>query len=288
MEIVPQLIINSLISGSLYTLLALGFTLTFAAVRFFNFSHGSFAVIGAYIAFALIKRADVNPFIASIIAVIATGFIGVLLERLIFSRLRNKKSKTLVMMVASIGVLTCIQAILSLIFTNQFQTLANVHYPAKLFHIGSGVVTEYQITALIVACTATIGLLLVLRYTLIGKAIRALSDDEEVAQIVGINTNLVIMLIFFISASIAGLAGIIGGFDTGFDPAQGLHLFLKGVIAAIIGGLGSVSGALAGSFLLGFAENFGIWKIAAEWKDAIAFVLLIIFLLFRPQGLFKK
>jgi len=129
---------------------------------------------------------------------------------------------------------------------------------------------------------------LVLKKTMFGKAVSAVADDEEVAKIVGINTNKIIGMVFFIGSMIAGLAGIFVGFDTGIEPTMGMSLLLKGVIASIIGGIGNIYGGVLGAFLLGFVENFGIWKISGEWKDAIAFGLLIIFLLFRPSGILKK
>ncbi len=133
-----------------------------------------------------------------------------------------------------------------------------------------------------------IGLGIFLRKTLFGKAVIAISDDEQVAKIVGIHTEKVIGRVFIIGSVIAGAAGILVGFDTGLEPTMGMSLLLKGVIASIIGGIGNVYGGVLGAFLLGFVENFGIWKISGEWKDAIAFGLLIIFLLIRPQGIIKK
>ena len=133
-----------------------------------------------------------------------------------------------------------------------------------------------------------LALVLFLKCTKQGRAIRAVSDDEEVSKIVGINTEKIIALVFFIGSAIAGWAGILVGFDTGLQPTMGLALLLKGVIAAIIGGVGNIYGGVLGAFLLGFAENFGIWKISGEWKDSIAFVLLILFLMFRPEGIMKK
>jgi len=128
-------------------------------------------------------------------------------------------------------------------------------------------------------------LILLLYKTKFGKAVRAINDDEEVAKIVGINTNKIIGYVFFIGSAIAGLAGILVGFDTGIEPTMGLNLLIKCVIASIVGGVGNIYGGVLGAFLLGFVENFGIWKISGEWKDAIAFGLLILFLIFRPRGI---
>ncbi len=288
MDIIPQIIINSLVSGSLYALIALGLTLTFGAVRFFNFAHGSFAVLGAYIVFVLTKRAHFDDALAIVISLIATGVVGAVLQKLVFGPLRKKKSTNLVMMIASLGVLTCFQAIFALVFGTQFQTLGDPYQPVAVYQIGTAHITQYQIFALVASVIVTVALVLFMNKTLMGKAIKALSDDEEVARIVGIDTTRLVSVVFFISAFIAAIAGIAGGYDIGVDPSLGLGLFLKGVISTIVGGFGSVSGALFGAYLLGFVENFGIWQISSEWKDAIAFSLLIIFLLFRPQGIIKK
>jgi branched-chain amino acid transport system permease protein len=129
---------------------------------------------------------------------------------------------------------------------------------------------------------------LIFRYTIFGKAVKAIGDDEEVSKIVGINTEKIIGWVFFIGSAIGGLAGILIGFDTGIEPTMGLSLLLKGVIACIIGGIGNVYGGVLGAFLLAFIENFGIWQISGEWKDAIAFIVLILFLLFRPRGILRK
>lgn len=151
-----------------------------------------------------------------------------------------------------------------------------------------GVITQTQLVILLSVALVTAGLVALLYKTQFGKAVRAISDDEEVARIIGINTNKIIGYVFFIGSAIAGLAGILVGFDVGIEPTMGLNLLLKGVIASIVGGVGNFYGGVLGAFLLGFVENFGIWKISGEWKDAIAFALLIIFLIFRPRGIMNK
>lgn len=286
MGILPQLIVNSLIAGSIYTLVALGFNLIYGATKFFNLAHGVIATIGGYSVFLLGKQFGWNIYLAIIIAVLFSGLIGYLIEFFLYRKLRARKASNMVLLVASLGAFTALQAVIAIIFTSQFQTLPNGALGSHVYHIGSAAITQIQVIALVAGIIIYLGLLLFLKKTLIGKAVRAVSDDEEVARIVGINTNRTIALVFFIGSAIAGVAGILVGFDTGIEPTMGLPLLLKGVIAAIVGGVGSIHGAIVGSFVLGFVENFGIWKLAAEWKDAIAFILLIIFLLFRPSGIF--
>ena len=157
----------------------------------------------------------------------------------------------------------------------------------QVFRVAGGFITLTQVVILAAAAIVTVGTILLLNKTTLGKSIKAISDDEEVSKIVGINTRKIIGYVFFIGSAIAGLAGILVGFDTGIEPTMGMALLLKGVIASIIGGLGSIGGVVIGAYLLAFVENIGVWQISGEWKDAIAFGLLIIFLLWRPQGIIK-
>ncbi len=287
MSILPQLIVNSIIAGSLYALVAIGFALIYGATKFFNLAHGAVAAVGGYTVFALARMYGAHPWIAIIVGIIFAGAVGVGLNQFIYKPLLRRKASQLALLVASLGAFTAIQAIIAMLFTSQFRTLSGAK-ASFLYHIGSAVITRTQIYALVAGIAITAALLIVLKKTLFGKAVRAISDDAEVARIVGINTERTIACIFFIGSAIAGIAGIATGYDTGIEPTMGLQLLLKGVIAAIIGGMGSIYGALAGAFVLGFVENFGIWKISGEWKDAIAFVLLIGFLLFRPEGIVRK
>jgi len=287
-SILPQLVINSIIAGSIYTLVALGFNLIYGATKFFNLAHGVLAVVGGYTVFFFFKEWGWNLYLAVLLGVILAGFIGYLLDKFIYFPLRRRGASGMVLLVASLGAFTAIQAIIAILFTSQFQTLAQNVGGQTIYEITNAVITQTQVIILVLGLAILAALAWVLKYTLFGKAVKAISDDEEVARIVGINTDKIIGWVFFIGSAIAGLAGIMVGFDTGIEPVMGMALLLKGVIGAIIGGVGSLIGGVLGSFLLGFVENFGIWKISGEWKDAIAFLLLIIFLLFRPKGIIQK
>ena len=285
MNIVPQLILNSIIAGAIYTLAALGFNLIYGATRFFNLAHGVMAAVGGYAVFYFAETAGWNIYIAIIFAVALAGLVGCGLDRLVYLPLRKRKASNMVLLVASLGAMTALQAVIAILFTSQFQTLSRNVGTQKLFEVFGGVITQTQLVILIAAIVVMAGLVLLLYKTQFGKAVRAISDDEEVARIVGINTNKIIGYVFFIGSAIAGLAGILIGFDTGIEPTMGLSLLLKGVIASIVGGVGNIYGGVLGAFLLGLVENFGIWKISGEWKDAVAFALLIVFLIFRPRGI---
>jgi branched-subunit amino acid ABC-type transport system permease component len=288
MEIIPQLIINSLIAGAIYALVALGFNLAYGATRFFNLAHGVMTAIGGYLFFYLTKSLGWNIYLAVISGVFLAGVLGYGLDKMIYQPLRKRKASNMVLLVASLGAFTVLQALIAILFTSQFRTLSDGVYEPRIFEILGGVITQTQLIILLSAVLATLGLVGLLYKTQLGQAVRAISDDEEVAKIVGLDTDKIIGQVFFISSVIAGLGGILVGFDTGIEPTMGLGLLLKGVIASIVGGIGNIFGGVLGAFFLGFVENFGIWKISGEWKDAIAFTLLIVFLIFRPKGILGK
>lgn len=288
MNIIPQLIVNSIIAGSIYAMVALGFNLIYGTVKFFDLGYGAIAMIGGYTVFYFYKGLGLNLYLAVILGLLISGAIGLLVYRLVYKPLRAKKSSGMILLVAALGVMTTLQSIVAILFTSQFQTLSNNTGNDVIYRIFGGVITQTQFIIFVLAIIVMSAIGLIFRYTLFGKAIKAIGDDEEVSKIVGLNTNKIIGWVFFIGSAIAGFAGILIGFDTGIEPTIGMSLLLKGVIASIIGGIGNVYGGVLGAFLLAFIENFGIWQISGEWKDAIAFAVLIIFLLFRPQGILKR
>jgi branched-chain amino acid transport system permease protein len=304
-SIIPQLIANSLIAGSIYSLVALGFNLIYGTTKFFNLTHGVIAAIGGYVVYFLTKKLgsvfpgaeSLEQFFNSgsfgivtttILAVAFSALVGWLLNKFLFKKLRARKASQMVYLVASLGAFTCLQAFLAILFTSQFQTLSTGAGDIVTYNIFGGIITQVQLIIFISVIIIMIALGLFLKKSLFGKSVEAISDNEQVAKIVGIDTEKVISRVFVIGSAIAGLVGVYVGYDTGLEPTMGMNLLLKGVIASIIGGIGNVYGGVLGAFLLGFVENFGIWKISGEWKDAIAFVLLIVFLLVRPQGILKK
>jgi len=288
MSVIPQLVVNSLIAAGTYALIAVGFNFIYVATKFFNLAHGVMAAVGGYAAFWLLRTfTGLNILFVTLVAILIAGILGFAIDRIVYLPLRKRRASTMVLLVASLGAFTVIQAVIAMIFTSQFQTLSGAA-SENVYQISGASITETQVIILVSAAAVLCLLALLLKKTLFGKAVRAISDDEEVAKIAGINTEKIIGWIFFVGSSVAGLGGILIGFDTGIQPTMGLNLLLKGVIAAIVGGIGNIYGAVAGALLLGFAENFGIWKISGEWKDSIAFALLIIFLIFRPKGIIQK
>lgn len=286
MEILSQLILNSIIAGAVYTLMALGFNLIYGVTKFFNLAHGVMAAVGGYVIFYLWMTLGWNVYLSGAVGVVFAGLTGYAFDRLVYLPLRRRKTSGMVLLVASLGIMTSAQSAIAILFTNEFQTLGGS--VQRVFSVFGASITEIQLFILASGLLIMLALVFTLNGTVFGKAVKAISDDAEMAKIVGINTDRVTGHVFFIGSAVAGLAGILVGFDTGIQPTMGMGLLLKGVIASVIGGVGNIYGGVLGAFLLGFVENFGIWKIPGEWKDAIAFVLLIFFLLLRPEGIVKK
>ena len=288
MDILPQLILNSIIAGTIYTLIALGFNLIYGTTKFINIAHGTVAITGAYIVLLLAKTYGVPLILAILIGIGATGLLGFLLYTLVFSPLLQRKASPLVLFVSSLGAFVTLESLLAIFFTSRFEILPLPKKFQAVYEIGGGAITLLQLASIIIAFLFFILLIFIMKRTKFGKAVRAISDDEEVARIVGIDTKKVVGQVFFLGSSLGGVAGILIGFDVGFQPTSGLLVLLEGAIASIIGGIGNIYGGVVGSFLLAFVENFGIWKVAGEWKIAITLGVLIGFLLYRPQGIIKK
>ncbi|TSC86966.1 MAG: Uncharacterized protein G01um10148_71 [Parcubacteria group bacterium Gr01-1014_8] len=288
MEIAVQIALNAVIAGALYSLAALGFNLVYNTARFFDLGYGAVAATGAYAVFYFYKTLQFDLLSSIALGILIAGALGFLIEKVVYRQLRARKASQTVLLIASLGVLTVVQAIIAIIFSSQFQTLSRNIGASRIYNVYGGVMTETQVIILCSGLSIMTALGIILRYTLFGKAIKAVADDEEVAQIVGINSERLIGIVFFIGSAIGGIAGIAVGFDTGIQPTMGMTLLLSGVVAAIIGGMGNVYGGVIGAFLLAAIENAGVWYLSGEWKAAIAFAILILFLLFRPQGLFQK
>jgi len=278
-----QLIFNGIIAGSIYALIAIGFTVIYRTVKFFHFAHGVVYTAGAYFAYTLIISLHLNFALSFFLSIVLAGILGIAIDRCVYHPLRRKNASNLIFLLASFGVFIFLQNLIQLIYGAQILTIRTG--PVKEGHHFLGaVITDIQILILMVSIIFMIVLWLFIQKTKLGKAMRAVSDDPIAANIVGINPEKIILTSFAIGSALAGAAGILISFETNIQPTMGFSALLKGIIACIIGGIGSIPGAVLGGFFLGLAENLGIWKISAGWKDCIAFVILIVFLLIRPWG----
>lgn len=291
MRLLSQLVAGGLVAGAWYAFLGLSFVLACRPTRFFNFAHGVVYATGAYAAYAvsqqLVARGWLLGGVAWAVGVAVAAGVGFGIDRLVYRPLRARKAPGLIMLIASFGVFIFLQNLLQLIFGAQILTLRTGEVKEG-HHVLGAVITDIQIAIIVVSCLVLVGLVLLERKTKLGKEMRAVADDSVAASVVGINPERTIGWVFFIGSALAGLAGILVSLETNIEPTMGFNAILKGIIASIIGGIGSIPGAALGGLLLGMAENLGIWQLPAMWKDTIAFAVLIIFLLVRPQGILGR
>lgn len=284
MEYFLQIASNTVILGSLYALLALGFNFLYCTNKFFDLSYAAYLVIGAYAFFSISKTHLPLP-ITFILSILFTLLFSYLIEKFLYRKLRLKKSSGAVMMIASLGILTVVQAVIALIFSSNIQTLSASNVTLTFFGVA---VTYIQLALVVFAILAYAITYALLSRTSFGVQLRAVSDNEELAITSQLPVAKIRSVATLLGTSVGVIASILYGMDTSIDPYMGMQLLLKGTIVAIIGGLGGVLYGAVGAILLAVIENLAIWYIGGEWKDAIAFLILIIILLWRPTGILKK
>lgn len=279
-----QLLINGLIAGAIYALVASGFSLIYSTNKFVHFAHGGVIALSAYFLYWLFSGIGLNFYFAVLFTVLFSVFLGYLLNKFFYKIFRAKKASSSILLVSSIALLILSESIVLLLFGADVKTIDFIENNQGL-EIGGAIITFLQIIIVLVSAALFLGLYFLMKKTRVGKAMRAVADNKEVAEIVGISSEKIYSQSFAIGSAIAGVAAILISLEQNITPTMGTGLMIKGFTGAIIGGVGSVPGAILGSFLLGLVENFGVWFLPSGYKDAIAFTLLFAFLLFRPQGI---
>ncbi len=242
----------------------------------------------AVVAAALIAGTpETKLYLSWAVSCLLAGCVGLGIYRGLYVTLRQRARSPLVMLVASMGILLAISAAITIVFESAPRPLPDA-FGSRPLEIAGGNIKGFNFFTVGVSLVGFAGLLWLLQRTSFGRSVRAIGDDEDVSKVVGINTTVVIAIVFFIGAVFAAMAGILSGHDTAIQPRMGLLLLLKGWIASVVGGIGNLYGALVGGFALGMVEQFGIWDLAGEWKDVISFVVLILFLSFWPKGLLPR
>ena len=243
--------------------------------------------VAAYLGSSLMAAPGSKLYLSWAVSCLLAGCVGLALYRGLYVYMRQRARSPLIMLVASLGILLALSAFISIVFESAPRPLPDP-FGSVPWTIGGAFIKGFNVFAIGVAIAGFLVLFAVLKWTSFGRAVRAIGDDEEVSKVVGINTTVIIAIVFFVGAVYAAMAGILSGHDTAIQPRMGLLLLLKGWISSVIGGIGNLYGAILGGFLLGVIEQFAIWDLAGEWKDVVAFVLLILFLSFWPRGLLPR
>jgi branched-chain amino acid transport system permease protein len=282
MDVFFQLLMNSFIAGGIYTLVAIGYTMVYGVLKFINFAHGDLAMVGAYITYFLIQHVGLPILPAIGIAIFSTTLLGILIEKVAYKPLRN--APRLAPLITAIAVSIFLQSAVMLLLGARTKTLRLATTKGLIF-LGA-YITPIQIVIIITSILLMIFLNLYLKHAKLGKAMRATADEMTIASVVGIQVDRVISYVFGIGSALAAVAGILIAYETNLNPTMGFFFGIKAFAAAVVGGIGSVRGAMVGGFIIGFAENFGIWYIPTGYKNSVAFVILVLVLLVRPSGIF--
>ena len=278
---VLQHIVNGLVLGSTYALIAIGLTIIFGVLNVINLAHGEIYMIGSFVTFFLVKAAGFNYFVALLLSIVLVGFVGLLLERAVFRPIRQ--SPLLITLLASIGLSIFLQSLALLTVGPELRRIPVVFGDAVV-RFWSVAVTVQRLLIFAVAVVLITLLYLLFRRTRIGKAIRATAQDREGAALAGIPIDWIYGITFALASGLAAAAGSLMGALFFIDPFMGFMPAIKAFIVVILGGMGSIAGAILGGVVLGMAEVLGAAYISSEYKDAIAFIILILVLLIRPAG----
>ena len=268
-----QQLVNGLTLGSLYAVLAIGLTLVFGVLNIINMAHGGIFMIGAFVGLFMVTVFDVNIFVALIVAMAVGAILGYLLEFVALRPLRKKKVSHLAPLISTIGVSIFLESLALLL--------------CGLIDFGAFKISMVQIIGLGVSIVLMLILNIVIKKTKIGKAIRAVSMSTETAALLGINPTMIISVTVMIASALGAAAGVLVGLSfNAIEPTMGVIIGFKGLAVLILGGLGNITGAMVGGFILGVAEIFSVAYGASTFRDAVAFGLIILLLFWRPQGLF--
>jgi branched-chain amino acid transport system permease protein len=278
-----QIVVNILYSLLLYQLIATSFTLIYQTTRFFNLAQAAIISLAAYFTYIFFIRLGLPFFIAIFISIICSLLISLFSEAIIFRYMREKNLPSLNLLIASIGIYTILQNLISLFFGDDTKSIrtdqVNVGY-----QLLTAYVTGVQIITMIISAVLVAAVLLVIYKTLLGRQIRAVGDNPELCNIYGIDSNRTILWATSMSAVLAAVAGILISLETDMKPAFGFDYLLYGVVAMIIGGVGSYRGLFFGSLLLATAQHLSAYYLDTRWMDAVAYIILILFLIWKPLG----
>jgi branched-chain amino acid transport system permease protein len=292
-EVLIAQLINGLTIGGIYALIALGYTLVYGILFMINFAHGEIYMFGSFGGFAALTYfvntgfADAHPALsitaAFLVAMVISSILGALLERIAYRPLRN--APRLAPLISAIGASIFLQNVMMLIIKARMQVYPDI-IPEGFLEIGWLSISFFQIFIIVASVVLMAGLYIFIQKTKIGKAMRAVAEDKEAASLMGIDVNRIILITFVIGSTLAAAAGVmVGIYYTQINHMMGFIPGIKAFTAAVLGGIGNPAGAMLGGYFLGLAEALGVLFMPSEYKDVIAFGLLVLVLIFRPKGI---
>jgi branched-chain amino acid transport system permease protein len=273
-------------NGCIYILLATGLNIIFGVMKLVNFAHGQLLMVGAFIAYETTVIAGLNPYLSIFVSMGSVALIGIALEKFAFRKVRGTDKLNEIFI--SLGLIYVFQNVAALFWEKNY----NLRIPSPLaglsLSLGEVSISYDRILAMVIVIVILIGLALLTRKTKIGLAMRATSQKSDAAILMGINTEKIYIFTFAVGAALAGAAGVLYGILQSFNPTTGALPTIIAFAIIILGGLGSIPGAVVGGLLYGIAENTAVYLLGGTWQDAIAFALLIAVLVIRPTGIFGE
>jgi len=287
--VLEQQLVSALSLGCVYALFALGFTLVFGVLGVINLSHGAIFMLGAYAALEVVTRLALPLWIGLIVALLVAGTVGLLIDVLVLRPLRARNAPHLIPMIATIGIGIFFNSAVQGIFGAENLRFPSEAMPDAQLHFGGVQVSVLELVIIVLSFALMGTLMLVMKKTQLGRALRAIAESPKAAALLGINVEGLFFLTSFTAAALGGISGVlIALYSNAVFPLMGQPILHKGIAVIILGGMGDIRGALVGGLFLGFAEVLAVAYIGSTMRDAIAFGLLFLVLLVRPQGIFGK
>ena len=284
-----QQLINALSLGSVYALFALGFTLVFGILGVINLSHGAIFMLGSYTALLLVDKFALPLWLALLVAMLVSGLIGLIVDFIVLKPLRARNASHLAPMIATIGVAIMLTNLAQGLFGAENKRFPQGTVPEDSINWGNVQVTTLQIAIVVISFALMLVLLVAMKRTQLGRALRAIAESPKAAYLLGINVEGLFYLTSFAAAALGGAAGVLIGLSfNAISPFMGQPMLHKGIAVIILGGMGDIRGALIGGLFLGFAEVLSVAYISSDVRDGVAFGLLFLILLIRPSGMFGK
>lgn len=282
-----QIIINILLSTFIFLIITISFVIIYYPTKFFHIAHAAIISFAAYFTYFFFQQFNLSIWFAVPLAILFSIILGLLIELSIYKPLRKKNTSPLLMLIASLGLYVVLQNCISMLWGDDTKSIrtGEVKVGNEIF---GAYITDIQIITIVVSIALFILTVLFLKYHKTGRNIRAVASNSELANIQGINSNNIILWSFAIGSGLAAIAGILVASDTGMTPTMGFNLLLFGVVAMIIGGVGSTWGLVGGALLLAIAQHLTAYYIDSKWMDAVTYVILILFLIWKPLGFSGK
>lgn len=278
-----EALVNAVVSGAAYALFALGFSCIYAVSRSFNFAQAGVYSIAAYVLYVAYKTCALPLWIGVALGIVGASILGGCIEAAVYRPLRRRGASSLTILLASLGVLLVLQNAISVTFGDSSRVVRGGELTATVV-LGGVSLTTVRLATLLIAAIAVPVTWLLWRHTLFGKEARAVANDPELARVVGIDHERIILGTAVFGSVLASIAAMLQGFDSDLTPLMGFSALLMGVVATVVGGAGSIIGVALGGLLVGLAQHLAVWWLPGQWQDTVVFGVLAVFLIVRPTG----